>query len=414
MITERLRARCSACRCRRRARSRGAPRMAVARAAVFGNSAATACARAAAARVAAALAGAIGVADDLVLDARLALQDADPRRAQLGHGRRAQLGAADREVGDDHRVAGRRVDAVPPARLTSASSTPAGDAARARSPRSYDGHTGSTVISPISVPPTARLPAVRWSCSTAPASSGAQVGWSRAPARRRPVATAAGAGRCRTGGHACWACTRQMLRVWPQVPEGPKDPGHPGGWVRDRHPPDRGRNDPPGTRVLKAEGPRRGAHRGHDACVGQALVGGAAPRWSRSRTATLDVHDVRMGTVHRLLLLRHAKSSWDQPDLADHDRPLAPRGRRAATALGEHLRGPRRTSRPRAVLVGGADRGDAAADPSGPAGGHVRRGRGRALRRRRRRAARPRPAAAVDGRRACCSSGTTRGSVTSP
>ena len=46
-----------------------------------------------------------------------------------------------------------------------------------------------------------------------------------------------------------------------------------------------------------------------------------------------------MGTVHRLLLLRHAKSSWDQPDLADHDRPLAPRGRRAAAALGEHLQG---------------------------------------------------------------------------
>ena len=46
-----------------------------------------------------------------------------------------------------------------------------------------------------------------------------------------------------------------------------------------------------------------------------------------------------MGTMNRLLLLRHAKSSWDQPDLADHDRPLARRGRRAATALREHLRG---------------------------------------------------------------------------
>jgi phosphohistidine phosphatase len=42
-------------------------------------------------------------------------------------------------------------------------------------------------------------------------------------------------------------------------------------------------------------------------------------------------------TVHRLLLGRHAKSSWNQPELADHDRPLAPRGRRAATALGQHL-----------------------------------------------------------------------------
>jgi phosphohistidine phosphatase len=47
----------------------------------------------------------------------------------------------------------------------------------------------------------------------------------------------------------------------------------------------------------------------------------------------------RMGTVRRLLLLRHAKSSWDEPDLADHDRPLAPRGRRAANALCDRLRG---------------------------------------------------------------------------
>ena len=39
-----------------------------------------------------------------------------------------------------------------------------------------------------------------------------------------------------------------------------------------------------------------------------------------------------------LLLLRHAKSSWDDPALADHDRPLAPRGRRAAQLIGEHLR----------------------------------------------------------------------------
>lgn len=46
-----------------------------------------------------------------------------------------------------------------------------------------------------------------------------------------------------------------------------------------------------------------------------------------------------MGTTRRLFLLRHAKSSWDQPDLADLDRPLAARGRRAAIALAEHLRG---------------------------------------------------------------------------
>lgn len=44
--------------------------------------------------------------------------------------------------------------------------------------------------------------------------------------------------------------------------------------------------------------------------------------------------------MRTLLLLRHAKSSWDQPALADVDRPLAARGQRAvplvATYLKEH------------------------------------------------------------------------------
>ena len=38
-----------------------------------------------------------------------------------------------------------------------------------------------------------------------------------------------------------------------------------------------------------------------------------------------------------LSLLRHAKSSWDDQTLADHDRPLAPRGRRAAKVIAKHL-----------------------------------------------------------------------------
>jgi phosphohistidine phosphatase len=45
--------------------------------------------------------------------------------------------------------------------------------------------------------------------------------------------------------------------------------------------------------------------------------------------------------MKRLYLLRHAKSSWDDPTLADHDRPLAPRGRRASEAMAEHLRNER-------------------------------------------------------------------------
>ena len=37
--------------------------------------------------------------------------------------------------------------------------------------------------------------------------------------------------------------------------------------------------------------------------------------------------------VKRLWLLRHAKSSWEEPGLADHDRPLAPRGRKASKRI---------------------------------------------------------------------------------
>ncbi|MEQ9570095.1 MAG: histidine phosphatase family protein [Longimicrobiales bacterium] len=37
--------------------------------------------------------------------------------------------------------------------------------------------------------------------------------------------------------------------------------------------------------------------------------------------------------MKRLILFRHAKSSWDDPDLDDHARPLAPRGNRAAPAM---------------------------------------------------------------------------------
>jgi phosphohistidine phosphatase len=41
--------------------------------------------------------------------------------------------------------------------------------------------------------------------------------------------------------------------------------------------------------------------------------------------------------TRRLILMRHAKSSWDTA-APDHDRPLNDRGRRAATALGSWLR----------------------------------------------------------------------------
>jgi phosphohistidine phosphatase len=41
--------------------------------------------------------------------------------------------------------------------------------------------------------------------------------------------------------------------------------------------------------------------------------------------------------MHTLYLLRHAKSSWADPTLPDPDRPLAPRGRRDAKRIANHL-----------------------------------------------------------------------------
>ena len=38
--------------------------------------------------------------------------------------------------------------------------------------------------------------------------------------------------------------------------------------------------------------------------------------------------------MKRLILTRHAKSSWDDPTMADHDRPLNERGQAAAADLG--------------------------------------------------------------------------------
>ena len=40
---------------------------------------------------------------------------------------------------------------------------------------------------------------------------------------------------------------------------------------------------------------------------------------------------------HLIYLLRHAKSSWDEPELLDHERPLAKRGRKALALLREHF-----------------------------------------------------------------------------
>src|SRR3984885_12323509 len=44
-----------------------------------------------------------------------------------------------------------------------------------------------------------------------------------------------------------------------------------------------------------------------------------------------------MSSAKRLFVLRHAKSSWDNPGLDDHERPLAPRGRRALEVMSSHI-----------------------------------------------------------------------------
>ncbi|MAS15068.1 MAG: histidine phosphatase [Nitratireductor sp.] len=58
--------------------------------------------------------------------------------------------------------------------------------------------------------------------------------------------------------------------------------------------------------------------------------------------------------MKELLLLRHAKSSWEDPGLSDVARPLASRGRRAAPLMGREL--VRRGWLPDRVLVSPARR----------------------------------------------------------
>ena len=61
-----------------------------------------------------------------------------------------------------------------------------------------------------------------------------------------------------------------------------------------------------------------------------------------------------MDASEDFFLLRHAKSSWADPTLDDHDRPLAPRGHRAARFIADHLRA--QAVRPQLVLCSSARR----------------------------------------------------------
>jgi phosphohistidine phosphatase len=58
--------------------------------------------------------------------------------------------------------------------------------------------------------------------------------------------------------------------------------------------------------------------------------------------------------VRTLYLLRHAKSSWDDPGIPDRERVLAPRGRKASKRIASHL--DREGIRPELVLCSPARR----------------------------------------------------------
>jgi phosphohistidine phosphatase len=70
--------------------------------------------------------------------------------------------------------------------------------------------------------------------------------------------------------------------------------------------------------------------------------------------------------VSRLYLLRHAKSSWKDASLDDHDRPLASRGRKASKAIGRYLRD--HDIEPELVLCSSAKRARQTLERLGPAG----------------------------------------------
>jgi phosphohistidine phosphatase len=78
---------------------------------------------------------------------------------------------------------------------------------------------------------------------------------------------------------------------------------------------------------------------------------------------------VGMAQIKQLFVLRHAKSSWDNPGLEDHERPLAPRGQRACAVMAEHLR--TNAIKPELVLCSGARRTRETLEAVAPTGEHA-------------------------------------------
>jgi phosphohistidine phosphatase len=92
----------------------------------------------------------------------------------------------------------------------------------------------------------------------------------------------------------------------------------------------------------------------------------AGPSDSFGYAAASATIGLKMSRTKQLFVLRHAKSSWDDPGLDDHDRPLAPRGLQAVRMLGEHLRA--RGIQPEQVLCSTARRTRETFDGVAPGG----------------------------------------------
>jgi len=76
-----------------------------------------------------------------------------------------------------------------------------------------------------------------------------------------------------------------------------------------------------------------------------------------------------MSSAKRLFVLRHAKSSWDSPALDDHERPLAPRGRRAIEVMSLYMRAS--GIEPQVVLCSSSRRTRETLDGLGVGGEHL-------------------------------------------
>src|SRR5215471_2277391 len=64
---------------------------------------------------------------------------------------------------------------------------------------------------------------------------------------------------------------------------------------------------------------------------------GPIPRRRRGRVLRRSRKTRSIGQMLTLCLLRHAKSSWKDPTLPDHDRPLNSRGRTEAPVMGKEI-----------------------------------------------------------------------------